>query len=244
MQKQRPLCQALPNLSPVVPLLVWLSFTEIQLGKNSICGPDATSEVTRKNSRESAGPLGEKRKSRHTGEAAPANIPTFTDTSFSWIPGKTVMLLRSQRPHKRRQGGIQAVVDSLATQLRLRHRTCSNINKRGAVKEREQRQSRKANKINGWKQRPSLSVIWSAPIFLKTFLDPGLWTECRDPAKCQKEATSNCLNAPTPFVPSTSISKWLLQFHGISDLSHSCPAILVQLTQSSCGPHMSNVGNI
>lgn len=82
MKKQRPLCQALPNLSPVVPLLVWLSFTEIQLGKNSICGPDATSEVTRKNSRESAGPLGEKRKSRHTGEAAPANIPTFTDIFF------------------------------------------------------------------------------------------------------------------------------------------------------------------
>lgn len=65
MQKRQPLCQTLPNLSPAVPLLVWLSSAEIQLGENSICGPDATSEVTRKNSRESAGPLGGKRKSRH-----------------------------------------------------------------------------------------------------------------------------------------------------------------------------------
>lgn len=88
MQKQQPLCQALPSLSPVVPLLVCLSSAEMQLGENNVCGPDATSEVTRKNSGRTGRPAGREKRKQTQVELHQPNISTSTDVSFSWRPGK------------------------------------------------------------------------------------------------------------------------------------------------------------
>lgn len=93
-RKLQLLCQALPGLSPAGPerdLRVWLPSAEMQLGKKKqqhvVCGPDATAEVTRRNSRGSEGSQELRGESRHVAELHQPNSPTSTDAFYSWSPG-------------------------------------------------------------------------------------------------------------------------------------------------------------
>ena len=64
-----------------------MTYVENKKKKTVVCGPDATAEVTRRNSGGSEGSQEPRGESRHVAELNQPNSPTSTDAFYSWSPG-------------------------------------------------------------------------------------------------------------------------------------------------------------
>lgn len=205
--------RALPGPCPALHLLARVSPAAMQLGENSVCGPDATAEVTGRDGGGGGRPPGarscEERKQtesrREAQQPGPrqTHSPTPTDASFSRSPGKAVLEQRSPRPCRGGRGGARRLSSRSAEAAATQDETCLNINKREQQKEGART---KAGGGGGRRTRPTAEnqahpSLSSAALPVCLSRDPSrLWVQGRTQAPHKVPACGDpqCPSAPAP----------------------------------------------